>query len=107
VTARICAGPSVPQARQVCRSRSIPVLTLDSGPDLESTAVSTPIPSLPVSSAITLREAVEAGLLGGLTLAGARTATHRDPAFRRHVGMDGFTGLYEPAALAEWARGRG
>jgi hypothetical protein len=57
-------------------------LALDPNPELgSSTTYSAPVPPLPVSGAMALREAVEPGLLGGLTPAEARIARHADPAF--------------------------
>lgn len=55
---------------------------------------------------VTLREAVEAGLLPGLNLAGARTARHRDPAFPAHVGRAGLAEMYDPQALARYGEAR-
>jgi hypothetical protein len=59
-----------------------------------------------VSNAITLSEAVSAGLLGDLTLAGVRTARHRDEGFLKPVGRDGIAHLYDPMALATWGASR-
>jgi hypothetical protein len=53
-----------------------------------------------------LKEAVAAGVLGGLRLAGARTARHRDPTFPEPVGRDGLAELYELQSLADWAANR-
>lgn len=82
-------------------------LALDPNPELgSSTTYSAPVPPLPVSGAMALREAVEPGLLGGLTPAEARIARHairRSPARRPRR----LAGPYDPARLAEWARGKG
>lgn len=62
----------------------------------------------PVSGVVvlTLREAVKAGALGKLGLAGARTARHRDPAFPSPVNRDGTAEMYSLQALADWAARR-
>lgn len=88
-TRRATAEPAVPE-------------TARTGSELALATVSAP----PVPDAVTLREAVEAGLLSGLTLAGARTARHRDDTFPRRVGRDGVAELYDPEALARWAAAR-
>jgi hypothetical protein len=64
------------------------------------------VSAVPVSGWVSLRDAVEAGLLPGLTLAGARTARHRDETFPSRIGRDGLAELYDPAALAAWASQR-
>jgi N-acyl-D-aspartate/D-glutamate deacylase len=51
---------------------------------------------------VTLREAVEAGVLG-MTLHAARKARTRDPRFPGAAGRDGTAELYDLAALARWA----
>jgi hypothetical protein len=82
------------------------VAAIDSGPGLrDATAPAAPGP-MPVSGYVTLRETVDAGILGGLKLAGARTARHRDPSFPRALGRDGVAELYNPEALAAWAGSR-
>lgn len=60
----------------------------------------------PVSTLVTLREAVAAGLFGRLGLAGVRTARHRDPSFPASAGRDGTAEMYDLAALAAWANSR-
>lgn len=60
----------------------------------------------PETGPVTLRQAVEAGLLPGLNLAGARTARHRDPAFPARTGRDGLAEMYDPKALADYGRAR-
>lgn len=70
--------------------------------ELRKTDVSAPSETGPV----TLRQAVEAGLLPGLNLAGARTARHRDPAFPARTGRDGLAEMYDPKALADYGRAR-
>ena len=78
-------------------------LGIESGPDQPIATVSGPLPIAPVS----LREAVDAGLFGGRRLAAARTLRHRyRETFPRPVGRDGTTELYDPEALASWARSR-
>lgn len=57
----------------------------------------------PGTPAVTLREAVKAGVLGGLSLAAARKRVQRDPSFPSPVGRDGTADLYDVGALAEWA----
>lgn len=57
----------------------------------------------PATSLVSLREAVEARLLGRTSLTAARTARARDPEFPRPAGRDGITDLYELQALADWA----
>jgi len=76
------------------------------GPDLHGGIGHDPNPVLPVSGTATLREAVEAGIFGRLSLAGVRTARQRDEAFPSSVGLDGAAELYELAALVTWAAGR-
>lgn len=60
----------------------------------------------PATGLVSLREAVEARLLGRMSLAAARTARARDPRFPSPAGRDGITDLYDLAALAEWASAR-
>jgi hypothetical protein len=62
-------------------------------------------PGAPVSR-VTLREAVERGLFGPLSLDGARTARHRDPTFPAAVGRRLTADEYDPEQLAAWAAGR-
>jgi hypothetical protein len=69
--------------------------------------VSSPPGPLPVSAGVTLREAVHAGILPGLSLHGARTARHRyRDTFPQPVDRDGTADLYDPQALADWAMAR-
>lgn len=77
----------------------------DSGSDLGFATVSEPPGPLPVSG-VTLSEAVAAGVFGRLTLAGLRTARHRDETFPEPVGRRGLALEYDLAALADWARSR-
>lgn len=81
------------------------VPALVSAPDLGVNQFQSGISPAPVSP-VTLRQAVEAGLLGPLTIAGARTARHRDETFPSRIGRDGLAELYDPAALAAWASSR-
>jgi hypothetical protein len=79
---------------------------LGSSADLRNATVSANPGPLPVSGWVSLREAVEAGLMPGLKIAGARTARHRDEGFPAPVGRDGTRELYDPEALASWAATR-
>jgi hypothetical protein len=63
-------------------------------------------PAAVLPPSVSLREAVEAGILGGLTLAAARLRRHRDPAFPEPVGTDGNAELYDLAALITYAAAR-
>jgi len=76
------------------------------GPDLYGDIGHQPNPLPPVSGTATLREAVEVGIFGSLSLAGVRTARQRDPEFPSRVGLDGAAELYELAALVAYAEGR-
>lgn len=60
----------------------------------------------PATVLVTLREAVEARLLGRVSLSAARTARARDPQFPAAAGRDGNKDLYDLTALADWARAR-
>lgn len=60
----------------------------------------------PATGLVSLREAVEARLLGRMSLAAARTARARDTRFPAPSGRDGITDLYDLQALAEWASAR-
>lgn len=82
-----------------------PAESADTASDQAMTHVS-PRPALMAVSGVTLREAVAAGLLGRLSIAGARTARHRSEDFPKPVGRDGLAELYDPAALAAWAERR-
>ena len=55
--------------------------------------------------AVTLREAVDAGVLR-MTLAAARKRRTRDASFPADVGRDGTEMLYDLTALADWASAR-
>ena len=70
---------------------------------LQPATVSAPGEPLAVSGGVTLSEAHGAGVFGGLTLAGVRTARHRDESFPAHLGRRGLALEYDPAALAAWA----
>ena len=73
------------------------------GPDLCVVTDPAPVPSPPVS----LREAVDAGLLPGLTLGAARLRRHRDPSFPVPVDRDGTAELYDLDELTAYARSAG
>jgi len=60
----------------------------------------------PATALVSLREAVEARLLGRMSLAAARTARARDPRFPPPSGRDGITDLYDLQALADYAASR-
>jgi hypothetical protein len=55
---------------------------------------------------ISLTHAYEDGMFGAMTLAGLRTARHRDEAFPEAVSATGTSSLYERAALAAWWQSR-
>lgn len=74
--------------------------------DLAFETVSASSAIAPVSTLVTLRDAVKAGVLGRLGVAGARTARHRYPDFPVPAGRDGTADLYDLAALAAWASNR-
>lgn len=73
------------------------------GPDLYGGTGHQPVPAGPVSGSATLREAVEVGVFGSMSLAGVRTRRQRDPRFPASVGLDGAAELYELAALVDYA----
>jgi hypothetical protein len=87
-------------------AETAPVAALESGPDLRGATGKPVNPAAPVSGAATLREAVDAGILGPLRIAGARTARHRDATFPRPVGHDGTAEMYDLQALMDWAAAR-
>jgi hypothetical protein len=55
---------------------------------------------------VTLREAIESGLLGGMTLATARNARHRDEAFPQPAKRSGKDMEYEIHDLVAYASGQ-
>jgi hypothetical protein len=59
--------------------------------------------SLAPSGPVSLREAVEAGVMSGLTLGAARLRRHRDPSFPAAVERDGTTELYALDDLIAYA----
>lgn len=59
----------------------------------------------PGTPALTLREAVEAGVLR-MSLGAARKARTRDSSFPEPSGRDGTAELYDPEALADYGRAR-
>jgi len=94
----------MPGARATGETVSPPAL--ETSPDLPIATVSSPVPALPVSGGVTLSEAHAAGVFAGLTLAGVRTARHRDGTFPRHTGRRGLALEYDAGQLAAWANTR-
>lgn len=94
--------PGAPRAT----GEAVSAIALRTAPEQPNATVSAPGPVLAVSGGVTLSEAHAAGVFGGLTLAGVRTARHRDPLFPGHVGRRGLALEYDPAALADWASAR-
>lgn len=94
--------PGAPRATGDSHDAEIAVYAPEQG----SATVSGAVEPLAVSGGVTLSEAHEAGVFGRLTLAGLRTARHRDETFPAHTGRRGLALEYDPAALAVWARQR-
>ena len=59
----------------------------------------------PGQTLVSLREAIEAGLVD-VSLPAIRSARARDPEFPTPAGKDGQTDLYEPDIITRWARNR-
>jgi hypothetical protein len=95
-------APAVPGETR----ESVSVLALRIAPEQRSATVSAPDPALAVSGGVTLSEAHRAGVFGPLTLAGLRTARHRDETFPAPVGRRGLAHEYDPEKLAAWAADR-
>ena len=79
---------------------------LYTGPDLYGALGHQPESPAPVAGRATLREAVEAGIFGSLSLSGVRTRRQRDARFPAPVGTDGTAEIYEMLALIEYAAER-
>lgn len=96
---------TMPGARRATADTGTAV-AVRTGPELYSDIGQAPSPVLPASGTATLREAVEAGIFGSLSLAGVRTKRQRDRGFPSSVGLDGAAELYELAALVAYAADR-
>ena len=79
---------------------------LYTGPDLCGALGHQPESPAPVAGTATLREAVEAGIFGSLSLAGVRSRRQRDARFPSPVGTDGTAEVYEMLSLIEYASSR-
>ncbi len=75
------------------------------GPGLHVVTDAPASEAVPVT-AVTLREAIDAGALGDVTLAAARKAKHRDPSFPSSVDREGTAELYDLGDLVGWAAER-